>query len=209
MAAVVNMGDWVIASAHKVWTPEELACAREAVGLLDEAAARAREIIAQAERDGQQIRESAQNEGYRVGEVQALRRVLGRLAGQEPLIKAVRSFVVESVAGCTSSLLASDLDPSRYRRLLETVERTLSGWSWLCLRVSPDSHEEAAEVVASIQNSITDKVTLVADPALKPGECLIESDAGWLDGRIETQLQQVRAAVADLLNIAEHSSRES
>ncbi|MEY3202713.1 MAG: hypothetical protein RIR70_2263 [Pseudomonadota bacterium] len=209
MATVINIGDWVIASAHKVWTPEELACAQEAVGLLEEAAGRAREIIAQAERDGQRIRETAQNEGYRVGEVQALRRVLGRLGGQDVLMKAVRAFVTEAVSGCAQNLLAGDLDPARYRRLLETVERTLSGWTWITLRVSPESYEEAGVAVAAIQSGITDRVKLIADEGLKPGECLIESDAGWLDGRIETQLQQVRAAVADLLDAAENASRES
>lgn len=209
MATVVNIGDWVVASTHKVWTPEELACAQEAVGLMEQAAERGREIISQAERDGRHIRETAQAEGYRVGEVQALRRILGRLGGQETLMRSVRQFVIEAVSGCTSSLLASDLDPARYRRLLETVEHTLSGWSWITLRVSPVSLEDAAIVVAGIQGSITDRVNLVADEALKPGECLIESDAGWLDGRIETQLEQVGAALGGLLDAAEIASRES
>jgi flagellar biosynthesis/type III secretory pathway protein FliH len=63
-------------------------------------------------------------------------------------------------------------------------------------------------VVASIQTTLTDRVTLSADESLRPGECVIESDAGWLDGRLETQLEQVRAALSGLLNTAGYQPSE-
>lgn len=209
MAAVINIGDWVIASSQKVWTPEELASAQDAVGLLESAAERGREIIAQAEREGEQIRANAQAEGYRTGEVQALRRVLGRMGGQEVLVEAVRSFVTEAVSVCAADMISSNLDPARYSRLLETVDQTLAGWTWVTLRVAPESLDEAAEVVATLQGNITDRVSLVPDESLQMGECLIESDAGWLDGRLETKLEQVRAALDEMLGANEHGNIES
>lgn len=200
MATVVNFGEWVVASANRIWTPDELAASQDAVGLLEKAGEQARRIIAEAESEAATIREKAQSEGFRAGEVQALRRVLGRLGGQETLTRAVRAFVTDAAATCAVSLLGGDSDPVRYRRLLETVERTLAGWTWLSLRVSPDCLEDAAAVVASIQGAITERVTLLGDEALKPGECVIESDAGWLDGRLETQIVQIRAALDEMLN---------
>jgi hypothetical protein len=140
--------------------------------------------------------------------VQALRRVLGRLGGQEVLVRAVRDFVANAAASCTASLLSGDGNPARYRLLLETVERALAGWTWLTLRVAPACLEDASAVVASIQGAITERVTLLGDESLKPGECLIESDAGWLDGRIETQLEQVRVALDEMLSPVGHGTDE-
>lgn len=208
MAAVIRSGDWVIASARKIWTPEELASAAEAAGLLEQAAERARQIITNAERDAEGIRAAAQAEGYRAGEVQALRRLLGRLAGQDVLMRSVRKFVVEAVVSSVTTLMASELDAGRYRRLLEIVDRTLAGWTWLRLRVAPDAVDEVTDVVKGIQGTLSDRLKVVADASLKAGECLIESDAGWLDGRMETQLEQVRIAVMEMLAEAENDLRE-
>lgn len=209
MAAVIKSGDWVIASSRKVWTTDELACAAEAAELMEQASEQARQIIAKAEKDGESIRATAQSEGYQAGEVQALRRVLGRLAGQETLVRSVRKFVTEAVAASVATLLASELDSGRYRRLLELVDRTLAGWTWLRLRVAPDAVDEVADVVAGIQGALSDRVKVVADASLQTGECLIESDAGWLDGRLETQLEQIRVAVTEMLDEAENNLRES
>lgn len=58
----------------------------------------------------------------------------------------------------------------------------------LRIRVHPDD-------VPYVERSLPEGASVHADPAIARGGCLIETDAGQIDGRLETQLAAVREAL--------------
>jgi flagellar assembly protein FliH len=55
------------------------------------------------------------------------------------------------------------------------------------VQVALDSSDPAVVTLA--------RVELVADPSLSPGDCVVDSDAGQVDGRLASRLQELRRAV--------------
>ena len=65
-------------------------------------------------------------------------------------------------------------------------------------------HERTSQMIHLIEN--TDRLTFVEDPAIDEGGCLIETDCGDVDARIENQFKIIEAAFrAELENAKENS----
>jgi flagellar biosynthesis/type III secretory pathway protein FliH len=60
------------------------------------------------------------------------------------------------------------------------------------IRLHPDSCAELSQNEETIREQLDEKIALIfrPDPSLKPCECLIESDYGVIDARIEEQLDE-------------------
>jgi flagellar assembly protein FliH len=91
---------------------------------------------------------------------------------------------IQSHAGAKTSILSAGL-----RRLKES-ERVV-------IRVSPADFELTQEVLPALkeQNGMTGKVTLLEDPEVSQGGCVLESDRCEVDGRIEVTLQAIEEAL--------------
>ena len=83
------------------------------------------------------------------------------------------------------------------RRVLEQLQdRTL-----LCIRVSPADHALLQQRAHGLNLG---GALLVADERVELGGCIIDTDAGSLDGRLETQLSELKTLLVEL-----HQSHQS
>lgn len=86
------------------------------------------------------------------------------------------------------------------RRVLEQLpDRTLQ-----CIRVSPADH---ALLLQGAHGLNLGGAQLVADERVELGGCIIDTDAGSLDGRLETQLSELKTLLVELHQA--HESHES
>ena len=46
------------------------------------------------------------------------------------------------------------------------------------------------------------RIEVIADPGLVPGSVILESDRGWLDTSVDTQLAEIERGFADLVRRA-------
>ncbi|MCU0227880.1 MAG: FliH/SctL family protein [Bryobacterales bacterium] len=164
-----------------------------------QAAEEAREILTQAHQERDRIRQEAREQGFREGFQQwdtAIRRVKDttdtyvREHQQDFLKLAVR--IAEKILG--DSLRA---DPQQIIQVVREALRNLSRERRLTIEVAPgqgdflESQRQALE--ARVGQDCT--VRILETPEVSPGGCLLRSDLGIIDARVETQLALLERAL--------------
>ncbi|HTN50845.1 MAG TPA: FliH/SctL family protein [Anaeromyxobacter sp.] len=177
------------------------------------AGATARELLAAAEGEAVRIREEARAERSRIRaeEVEAGRREgLGQAAAALALVAAERD---RRLGGLAREVAAIGLDVARRLLGRELGERpeavadlaaaalaVVRDRREVTLRVHPSDapviqreHARLAGLLSAVRG-----LGLREDPALEPGSVVVETEAGWIDARVEAQLGALERALAEL-----------
>lgn len=128
------------------------------------------------------MREAAAHDAARVGALlDALRREQQHwAAGQEDALLEVAFAAVCKLLGSQAA------DPATVRQLIRAAARDVAARDGVRVRVHPDDYQ-----VLSAGGASVDGVVVEADAAVQLGGCLIDSLAGTLDARLETQLAEL------------------
>jgi type III secretion system HrpE/YscL family protein len=168
--------------------------------VIDEARRMAGGIIEEAEKDAERIRSEAERVGLERGQAQAAGIILGAGRRKEKMLEQFEKEIIGLVLKAAAAIVdkSRQLDPlvvtEVYRRALSSFE----GAAEITLRVCPEDHEAAGALLAEWEGgeNISRRVRVVRDGAVSPGGCIVESELGSVDGRIETQLEAIRKALA-------------
>jgi flagellar assembly protein FliH len=118
------------------------------------------------------------------------------------LAEQARADAVEIAFQVARKLLETELasNPEPLFGLVRTAIQKLGDARKVTVRVCPadlgllKSEDESRFVQMRVA-----QVELVADPTLSPGDCVIESPVGAVDGRLSVRLAELRRAVAEAL----------
>jgi flagellar assembly protein FliH len=199
----------------------------EAESLLVSARAEAAELIEDAKIQAESLREAAWQEGFHQGEREARTSVEAELrtaweARGEALRAEVEAIVTE-IASARAALWASQegemvalsLDiarqviktevtqnPKAVQAVLANALRRITDKENVRVRVSvaeapgiKEAREDLLEVVDGLRF-----LEIVDDRRISPGGCVIETNAGTIDAKIETQLSEVAKALGVIEN---------
>ena len=147
----------------------------EAARIVRDAEARAAEVLAEERaRLEDEARALARVEGERArrAELDALAPQITRLA-----LEVARRVVGEALA----------VDPDRVRDLVREALDRVRRASRVRVRVHPDDAPRLDGM----------SVEIVADGALRPGDCVVESELGDVDGRLEARFEAVERALSE------------
>ncbi|MBW2108435.1 MAG: hypothetical protein JRI36_07220 [Deltaproteobacteria bacterium] len=90
-----------------------------------------------------------------------------------------------------------DTDSTVVRETILKAFELMADRSHVTVKVSPADMEYVKELRAQFFETIQDlkSITVEGDPKISPGGCLLETDFGHVDARIDTQLDQIRTAI--------------
>jgi flagellar biosynthesis/type III secretory pathway protein FliH len=119
---------------------------------------------------------------------------------QQEVINQAEQFVlnlalkiVEKILGC-EELLNAKIDKTKLQQIVKEAMNQFSNSKKYNIRL----HRDTAEVLEGYKPEILEKLpsqvelSITEDSSLKPGDCLVESEQGVLDARIETQLNKIK-----------------
>ncbi|HUM09351.1 MAG TPA: FliH/SctL family protein [Myxococcaceae bacterium] len=162
--------------------------------LLRAAETRAAELIAEAEHEGDSIRNAARDAGRDEGLAYAQRLLVeiqqARLRTLEG--EALRRSVSELALAMTRRVLgdAWEADPDRWVRAVLEAVAPLRRSAAISLRVAPASAPAIRDrLSAEIARGTVD---VVEDPAIREAGCVAVSSCGQVDGRLSTMLASFR-----------------
>lgn len=113
-----------------------------------------------------------------------------QIGGLEDIVVALGFETVCKIMG--SAMQDRDSVVAVVRQVISHVKESEP----ITIRVAPADYEQLAENQAVItQTHFSSGITLQPDDRVVLGGCLIETSGGSLDGRLETQLQQVKDAL--------------
>ena len=186
-----------IIKQKKVLKKEFLRALREGDEIIDKARLMARDIVAEAGNEAGRIRSEAETEGLEQGKAQATEIILAAGMQKERMLARLEKEVIELALRAAAAIIEASrqLDPLVVAGVYRKALASLEGSDEITLRVSPEDIE-AARAFLEREEKIPGRVRIVKDGAVSPGGCIVESETGSVDGRIETQLEAIRRALA-------------
>jgi flagellar biosynthesis/type III secretory pathway protein FliH len=183
--------------------------ARRIAAEVFEASQRARLILLEASAEARRFREVAEAEvcSWRLAAVEAGRQEGLGLAAAQVLRAAVERDRL--LAGCTGEILdlASAIAGHILLREVQpgtdavlAAGRALSevrGCRLATLRACPQDAEEIRGFAGRL-GEMVGRLRIREDPALSPGEVMVEADGATVDGRFRAQLAELRRALEEL-----------
>lgn len=215
--------DFVPVALHRVVGPDA-DVQRVADGMVSDPAmtTHAGELVAQARHEADEIRQQAREEEVtRAREVvdEALRETVAEQvaafeqAREDLLVEVRESFAtrleeIESrsvmlVTAMTEKVIGRklDLDDTIVLDVVRESLREAADASNLTVRVSPTDEPLVAEAQAELLSALgaVDQFQIVGDQSVSSGGCIVETERGRFDARIETQLELLSEQVERLL----------
>jgi len=190
----------------------KLAGKKIAKTIVEQAKEEAASMLEQAKEEANSIKTKALEEGLASGREQGLKHLtqaaesVEALAGElaaykSSLYEEARAQVVELAIGIVSKIIGPMAESDK-RVVVEVVKkglRIISDRETLTLRVNPDNLQSMIAAKSELQENFDgiQKLTVLEDPSVKPGGCIIQTPTAEIDARLETQLQ---ALVRDVRN---------
>ena len=159
-------------------------------------------IRQRAQDDAEQIRRAAHAEGFAAGKAAAARQMFDLTAVQAELGKRAERDATRAALLVAGQLLGSTLscEPEKIIALLRPHLARMRRAQQLVLRLHPDdaawlqAHPEQLHDLRA-QHTLATSLELRSDPTVTRGGCVVESNIGDLDARVETRLTLLASAL--------------
>lgn len=169
-----------------------------AAELLAEARREAGRIVAEAEEVYARRQEEGYQEGLAEGRLAQAEKMMETTLAAVEYLEALESTIVRVVADSVRKV-AGNLDPGNL--IVNIVHKALEsvrGQQRALIRLSPEDEKRARsrlEETLGASLGQTGWLEIKADPRLKRGDCLLESELGVVDAGLETQLRVIEEAL--------------
>ncbi|HSH71153.1 MAG TPA: FliH/SctL family protein, partial [Deferrisomatales bacterium] len=195
-------------TADPVLSPGE-----QAAQLLAEAREGAEATLAAARNEAVAIRAGARQEGLAAGRAEAaaataaavgrLQTLAEELAAHKPALYAeARSQVLELTLALVRKILGplAAASPDAVVQVVERALQLLSDREQLTIRVHPDDLKVLLDAKPQLLTALDgiQRLTVVDDPSVQPGGCLVQTPTTEIDARLDTQLQELARSLRSL-----------
>ena len=204
---VLKSPDGTGQSLHALFEPPErrlvkrevLDRVQHAQQALDAALAEADQIVERAKAQAQQLLKEAHQQGIEQGQRESLEHLGRARAEYDRLLLAQEQDMLDLALGIAQRVIhrAVALDPSVIRDVVaQTLEQVRHKRQILVL-LNPEDLRRLEPDRAALQG-VVEGATLYLDedPQISPGGCVIETESGRIDARLEVQLAAIRAALS-------------
>lgn len=152
------------------------------------------ELLRRADVDAGDIRERARREGLEEGKAEVAEQLFEAVTASVEQISSMENAMVDVVMRSLRTILGSFDDKDLATRVVGQALRLVRDEKRVVLRVALEDadtvRERLAEIVAAYPGM--GRVDVHPDSALKPGGCVLETDAGVIDATLERQLTIIR-----------------
>ncbi len=177
----------------------------------------ARQIVAEAQSYAEELRQSVEIEAQELRES-------AYQAGKEASLSEMMSYLIESreirdktfteteqdilrlAVKLAEKIIGNEIksDKKVIANIVSTALRNTKRQDKLTVRISPNDFTAVQEHFSLLsQSSRSNYVDIVPDPRVAMGGCIIESEVGTVDARLETQLRSLEKALLGQTEISE------
>jgi len=190
--------DKLLVSSPKVLKREVYEATREARDVVVLAQEKAKQIIEEAERQRDAIREQATEEGRARGLAEWNHILAAASQRADQLTKSWEETMLRLSVRVAEKIIGEQLK-LRPETIVEIVRQVLKGarpGKHLTIQVNPEELQQVRDHIDSLQApGASSEIEIVASTSVLPGGCVIESELGIIDARLETQLQCLQDAL--------------
>ncbi len=186
----------------------------EAEKILAEAKSQAEDLLEASRSEGEEIRQQAYKDGYEKGYQEGLeksRSEMEKLSQQfrlltenlakerEELRKQYEQDLIDLVLLLTEKIIGTTAEtkPEIISHIVSRVLNEAGEFEKAVIRVNP-VHLSYLEHFNEPNSLYYQKVQLVEDTSLNPGECVVNCDNGFIEARISEQLEILKKSILDV-----------
>ncbi len=210
-----SVADEIIASAKE-----------EAAAIIDRAKKDATQCIDEANRQVEQLKQQAHDDGYQKGYQQGIEQgkqsgleemqslldnavektqhmlTLGEKEAKEMILAAERQ-IVEIALAVAGKVLACQIEenPMTVLPIVKNALEKVKDQEQIVIRVSSNDFDIVLQAKQEFQNMVgcEQALTIVADRTITAGSCVIDTSYGLVDAKIDTQFDALRKALQGVL----------
>ncbi len=187
------------ASGSRVLKQDVLAAREEGRHLVAAAQEEAEQIRAEALREAEQLREQARRQGYEDGIARLNELALSFQETQSHLFEESRSELIRLGVRVAEKILGRELEVNE-AALTDLVIRAIRGIRHerrIQIRVAPEDLERVRAGHPRLIEEVGagKEIEFREDPTIKTGGCIVETDLGIIDARLDTQLRVLERAL--------------
>lgn len=194
---ICRMGEWRIESdghlsAHELASLQGLRAAeteRAAAAALER-----RRLAAQV----RELKRRAWRHGHSAGKLAALRKQAGRAAVLAFAVHRLDERLAQIVLGAVSDILGQLPPSAALTNQLRRAVAVSQSQRMISVRVATAGFEDATQLIARIERELgAPFCTVLADAGLPSHSCVIETEAGVIDGGLKVQLRALERGIRD------------
>ena len=168
-------------------------------GPVADARQQARGLIERAEREADAIRDRAREQGLEQGRAEASRLLTEAAAVRDRALQGSEDEVIEIAMAAARRILGENLilAPEGIATIVSPVLASARRARRLALRVHPAGVEALHEAVEALttREGVEGAVAIEPDDSITRGGCLLVTDIGSFDARLEVQLEELARAL--------------
>lgn len=180
--------------------PGEVADARnQARDIIERARAEARALREQAEREAEEVREQAREQGRQEGRAEAAALLARATAARDSIMAESERQIVRIALAAAGRIVGEQLSvsPESISAVVAPLLERARSANRLLLRVSPLDAEALRRALPGLQEraELRGRLALEPDESIERGGCVLETDIGLFDARIEVQIEALAKAL--------------
>lgn len=166
---------------------------------IQDARAQAHAIVALAHEDAARVREGAREEGRAEGRAEVAAMLADLAIARDRMLGELQAQAVNVAMLAAARIVGDELSarPERIADIVRPLLVRLRRARQITLRVHPEDRItlDSALPVLARDVDLACALAIESDPGLARGGCLVTSDAGVLDARLEVRLDALRDAL--------------
>lgn len=181
----------------RILKADEYASLLKAQDILDAAAAEAKRIHEQAEERYKEREKEGYDDGVMEGRLEQSEKMLETGMQAVQYLEGLEHQIVELVINAVRKVIGELDSNDRIVRIVRTALDQVRGTQKVTIRVSPEEEPFVREKLAPVlsQPLTQSGIDLVADPRMKTGNCVLESEMGVVDASLDVQLMAIERAL--------------
>mgnify|MGYP006282201041 CR=1 FL=1 len=193
----------VLRRGGEVVSGEVFQASVKAERILERARQRGEQILEEARKQKEKVFEQARLKGVEVGKGELTHLLTTAAANAERLREKAEDQMVGLAAQMAKKILEEELalHPERIRLVARKVLRRASWAQQVRVRANPDDVAELEEARADLMAVVAQvkELSVVGDPEVPRGGCVLETETGEVDARLDTQIEAMRKALEEEL----------
>jgi type III secretion protein L len=197
LAFLITTENLQLLSERKVLKEAEYAALLDAAAVVETARTEARRVVAQGTQQADAARRKGYDEGLQRAKAEYAQRLVGEALAVEQQMLALRTSMAQIVVKAVSQFVAEVEPEALFESALLRVDSLIRQEPYISVRVAPEQEASVGRVLERLRGEAgwTMSITLVSDPALQPGACVVQTASGTLEIGVDAQLEAFRKAV--------------
>jgi type III secretion protein L len=199
LAFLITSENLQLLSERKVLKEAEYAALLDASALVDTARQEARRIVAQAQQQADDSRRQGYEEGLRNAKAEYAQRLAADTLASQRQLHALRAAMAQIVVKAVGQFVGEADPAALYEAALLRVDSLVRHEPFITMRVAPSQEAALRQALARLGSGAHAQgglnATVVPDPALPEGECVVQTASGSLEIGIGAQLEAFRRAL--------------